>query len=661
MMGRRALLLVALIPGTLRGQQDGQGLLVAPAAEGVVLRWVWPEGARPLGYHIERREPGSGWTRLTPQVVVRVRAREAARTLLGEAFGRYESLLFPTSPLDELSDPESYRSLLLLAADVEPGVARVLGLRFDDTGAERGRAYEYRLIAVTDAGEREAGRGGPVVAGSYREADPPDSLEADQPPEGVVLRWSAGTFTAYHVFRRANRGDWVRVNAAPVVVFSADGPTATQAPWFYRDTTAVAGDTLGYAVAGVDPFGRVSRRSTEARLVVRDVAPPARPVQVSTSVRGDTVIVSWLPSPDPSVSSYRVWRASIREGPFEPVGAPLPGSARVTRDVGRPAGRLWWYQVTAQDRAGNESDPSFLAMAELRDVTPPPAPAGLAAVADTGRITLAWQPVAAADLRGYRVYRASSATGTFGLLTAILSPEPGHADAIPRGADHPFHYRVTAVDSAFNESAPSPVLAASPPDARPPSAPRIEWVRPGEDCLVVRWFANPERDVTTYRVRYRARGDSAWRDLPAPTPAPGTLDTIPGLEPRRLYQVTVVAVDDAGNASPPARAVAGEPLHRRPPATLAVRRAAYDAADGAVVVEWSPPGGAVERVRLVRRDRETGDVVTVTDAAPGDGRAVDRRVQAGRSYEYALRPADRFGNAAEPTGWKRVRIPEARR
>ena len=661
-MDRHGLLLVALLPGTLGAQQAGQGLLAAPAAEGVVLRWVWPEGARPLGYHIERRAPGAGWTRLTPQAVGRVRGREAARTILGEAFPRYESLLFPTNPLDELADPESYRSLLLLASDVEPGVARVLGLRFDDTGAERGRAYEYRLIAMTDAGEREAGLGGPVVAGSYREADPPDSLEADQPPEGVALRWSAaGTFSAYHVFRRANRGDWVRVNVAPVVVFSADAPTATQAPWFYRDTTAVAGDTLGYAVAGVDPFGRVSRRSAEVRLVVRDVAPPARPLQVSTRVAGDTVWVSWLPSPDPNVVSYRVWRAPTRDGPFEPVGAPLPAAARTARDVGQPTGRLWWYQVTAADRAGNESDPSFLAMAELRDRTPPPAPTGLTAVADTGRIALAWQPVAVADLRGYRVYRASSAAGTFGLLTATPILTPGYADSIPRGADHAFHYRVTAVDSAFNESGPSPVLAASPPDARPPSAPRIESVRPGEDCLVVRWLPNPERDVTTYRVRYRPRGDSAWRDLPAPTPAPGTLDTIPGLEPRRLYEVTVVALDDAGNASPPARAVAGEPLHRRPPLALAVRRAAYDAAAGGVVVEWVPPGGGVERVRLVRRDRETGDVETVGDAAPGDGRAVDRRVQPGRSYEYALRPADRFGNSAEPSSWKRVRIPEARR
>jgi hypothetical protein len=356
---------------------------------------------------------------------------------------------------------------------------------------------------VTDAGEREAGRGGPVVAGSYREADPPDSLEADQPPEGVALRWSpAGNFTAYHVFRRGNRGPWARVNAAPVVVFSADGPTTTQAPWFYRDTTAVAGDTLGYAVAGVDPFARVSRRSAEVRLVVRDVAPPARPLSPPGCraygghlwVRRPTRASCRIASGGPRAARVR----SSRQGPAG-LG---PGGAD---EAGPPVAS---GGIRSRPRTATTSDPSFSPWPSCA-TWPRPPPAG-SAPANTRRIALAWQPVATADLRGYRVYRASAATGTFGLLTATPSPAPGFTDSIPRGADHAFHYRVTAVDSAFNESAASPVLAARPPDTRPPSAPRIESVRPGEDCLVVRWLPNPERDVTAYRVRYRARGDSAW-------------------------------------------------------------------------------------------------------------------------------------------------------
>jgi hypothetical protein len=658
----RAVALALSLPVALAAQQAETPLLVAPAADGVALRWVWPEGERPLGYHVERRESGGAWLRLTAQPIARIRGREAVRQRLGEVYDRYEALLFPTDPFEELRDPESFRSLLFLIADLEPAVAGVLGLRFDDTRAESGQIYEYRLIAVTRVGERETGRGGPVVAGTWEQPAGPDSLEAAQAIDGVTLRWSAaGAFTAYHVDRRRNGGPWERASGVPVLIFTNDAPAATAAaPRYFRDSTAQTGDTLGYTVSGIDPFGRLSRRSAEARIVVRDVQPPAPPLQVTTAVRGDTVIVSWVPSPDPQVTSHRVWRGAEREGPFQPLGVPLPAGTSTMRDAGRSDGSVTWYYVTATDGAGNESPPSFLAMGVVPDLTPPPAPDTLRAVADTARITISWPPVAARDLRGYRVYRASLPGGTFGLLTARPVPEPAYEDAIRRGADHAFYYRVTAVDSAFNESAPSPVLAARPPDVQPPVTPRIEWVRPCEDCLVVRWLANPDPDVVAYRVRYRRRGDEAWAERPHAVRAPALVDTISSLEARRLFEVAVVAVDDAGNVSAPSPAVVGEPVHRRPPAPLNLRRAAYDDRRRAVVVEWSPRAG-VTRVRVERRDHATGLTQLIAEVSADTGRVADPQVTAGGRYEYAARAVDRFGNAAEPGGWRRVDVPKETR
>jgi len=658
---RRTALLLAL-PAALAAQQAETPLLVAPAADGVVLRWVWPEGERPLGYHVERREFGGAWVRLTTQPIERIRGRESARQRLGAAYERYEGMLFPEDPFEELRDPASYRSLLLLVADLEPAVAEVLGLRFDDRGAERGRIFEYRLLALTRDGEREAARGGPVVAGSWEQPAGPDSLEAAQATDGVALRWSAaGPFTAYHVDRRRGAGPWERASGVPVVIFSNDGAAATAAaPRFFRDSTARPGDTLVYAVSGLDPFGRSSRRSAEARVVVRDVQPPRPPLQVTTAVHGDTVTISWVPSADSEVAAYRVWRGASHDGPFEPVGGMTAQADTAVRDFGRPEGSVTWYYVTATDRSGNESPPSFYAMAVVPDLTPPAAPDSLRATADTGLITLAWHAVASRDLRGYRVYRSSVPDGTFGLLTAHPLSAPVLVDSIPRGADHAFYYRVTAVDSVFNESAPSPVLAARPPDARPPTAPRIEWVRPTEDGLVVRWLANPDPDVAHYRVRYRPRGNAAWLDRPQEHHTPALLDTIPGLEPRRLYDVVVIAVDDAGNASEPSPVVVGEPVHRRPPAPLEARRARYDERLRAVVVEWNPRAG-VARVRVERRDAATGLVQVIADVPGESGRVADPLAVAGRRYAYALRAVDRFGNVAEAGAWRRADVPEETR
>jgi hypothetical protein len=649
----------------LAAQEPDIVLLAAPATEGIVLRWTWPEGERPTGYHVDRRAPGEdAWARLTTRPVTRLRDRAAARQRLGESWLRYQALLFPGDPLDELRDPESHRSLLLLVADLEPVVAEVLGLRFEDAGAERGKAYEYRLsTTLAGGGEREAARAGPVTAGGWEPPAGPDSLRAAQTARGVTLQWSGvGAFSAYHVDRRRQGGPWERVSDVPVIGFSHEAGAGTAAaPWNFRDSTARAGDTLTYAVTGIDPFGRGSRRSDPATIAVRDVQPPEAPRQVTTAVRGDTVVVSWVPPAGGDAAAYQVWRAADRDGPFAPAGPPVPPTRTTVRDVSPSGSEVTWYHVTAIDRAGNVSAPSFTALAVVRDLAPPPAPDSLRAVADTGRIALRWRPVAVRDVRGYRVYRASVPHGTFALQNPRPLDTPAYHDAVPRGADHAFYYRVTAVDSAFNESAPSAVLAATPPDTRPPSAPRIEWVRPCEDCLVVRWAANPEPDVRAYRLLVRPLGDTAWRTVRDSLPAPATGDTVPGLEARRLYQVSVMARDDAGNWSAPARPVTGEPTHRQPPPRLTVRRAQYDEVTRGIVVEWGPPAGAAERVRVERRDRETGVVVIVADVPAAESRVVDRRAEPGREYEYAVRPVDRFGNAAPPAGWRRIRIPEVPR
>lgn len=658
---------LALFPSAARGQEGRVPFLVAPTTSGVALRWAWSEGERPAGYHIERQVAGrGGWGRITERPIARARDRAGARELLGASYARYESLLFPPDPRAELRDPESHRSLLLLAADVEPALARLLGLRYDDRTARAGEAYAYRLIAVTRAGERVVATSAAVTAGSYVQPAAPESLEARPTRRGIALHWATRPlFTAYNIHRRAGRGAATRINEGPVTVFTNDGGVPTESsPVFYRDTAVGPGDTVRYTVEGIDPFGRPSRRSAEVSVVVRDVTAPAPPPTVSTAVRGDTVVVSWTAAPDSDVVAYRVWRGARREGAFAPVGGALATNTRGIRDAGRPARQLQWYRVTALDRAGNESPPSFLALAEVPDLEPPRAPDSLRGTADTGRLALAWRPVPARDLLGYRVYRASQQppTGEFGLLTPQPLARAQYTDTVRKRADHPFFYRVTAVDSAYNESPASAVLALRPPDRIPPSPPQIIAVHPGEEMLVVTWAPNPEPDVVAYRVRHRSRGarDGGWVERPDSVPGAARADTIPGVTPRVLFEVSVVAIDDAGNRSAPAAAVVGQAYKRRPPAPLDVQRVAFEPARRAGVIHWRA-GSDVARVVILRR--AAGDSVArgIGTAAGRDGRFEDVTVRPAQRYEYGLRVLDAYGNSVEPKRFKSLSVPEERR
>jgi hypothetical protein len=100
----------------------------------------------------------------------------------------------------------------------------------------------------------------------------------------------------------------------------------------------------------------------------------------------------------------------------------------------------------------------------LRDTFPPSAPTGLAAIpggttpADRS-IDLSWEPNTDSDLAGYIVYRqqispTGALTGPSTRLNSTPVPGPAFRDQTAASGQR-YAYRVTAIDTAGNESAPS--------------------------------------------------------------------------------------------------------------------------------------------------------------------------------------------------------------
>ncbi len=87
----------------------------------------------------------------------------------------------------------------------------------------------------------------------------------------------------------------------------------------------------------------------------------------------------------------------------------------------------------------------------------PAAPAPLTGQYGAGRVALHWDPNADADVAGYRVYRGTTpgfAIGAAALISA--QPDTGLVDL----SAMPAYYKVTAIDTHGNESAPSSLLPA---------------------------------------------------------------------------------------------------------------------------------------------------------------------------------------------------------
>ncbi len=147
-------------------------------------------------------------------------------------------------------------------------------------------------------------------------------------------------------------------------------------------------------------------------------------------------------------------------------GAPLveePLKQRSLSDTVVPRGETACYVVraVASTEPLIESAPSNEACVEVRDVTAPATPTGLAVLPREGGLEILWGPSAEPDLAGYRVYR----TAPGGTPQKIADVEPNRAswldDTAERGVG--YRYAVTALDQAGNESPPTEPVEASLP------------------------------------------------------------------------------------------------------------------------------------------------------------------------------------------------------
>jgi hypothetical protein len=195
--------------------------------------------------------------------------------------------------------------------------------------------------------------------------------------------------------------------------------------------------------------GRKGRWSAWSNVVVLEVAvPQPPPSNVAVKAVEEGVLVSWQGAAGP----FRIWRKGAA-GVQPALAATVNGNEYLDREA--VLGQSYSYQVQA---AGSER--SAEVSITVTDTFPPPAPLGLSAVASIEAIELSWEPVTAADLRGYRVYRAAGEG--VAVLIADAVGAPAYSDRTAE-AGVEYRYAVSALDEAGNESARSGAVMAKRP------------------------------------------------------------------------------------------------------------------------------------------------------------------------------------------------------
>ena len=195
-------------------------------------------------------------------------------------------------------------------------------------------------------------------------------------------------------------------------------------------------------------------------------APPAdaqpTPAPSTAKAGAETAAGTETPAEGPRRHGFVVYRRlgnAAYEAPL--VEEPLDG--RSLRDTVVPQGVTACYVVraVASTEPLIESAPSNEACVEVRDVSAPATPSGLAVLPREGGLEILWGPSAEPDLAGYRVYRAAPG----GAPEKIADVEANHASWLDTTAEPgvAYRYTATAFDQAGNESPPTEPVEASLP------------------------------------------------------------------------------------------------------------------------------------------------------------------------------------------------------
>ena len=336
-------------------------------------------------------------------------------------------------------------------------------------------------IAITDLSVRQSGDGALLTF-----TLPAKTVHGERLPEvpaieilrGILKPDGSPDAKSFHVVQT--------LPGSLVAKYASDDHTQIVDPISPEETRMHPGATLAYRVRT-----RVSKKraSIDSNSVSVQIFPvPRRVTRLQAKTTETAIELSWSSAaqtsggdPLPEPPEQHVYRGEIDPHSYDSTSkdlshaewtAPLARLAQAEEDSFLDSdfefGKTYVYIVRSAVKVqGNalESDPSEPLVVAPVDTFPPATPQNIVAAVTSAssdaapEIDLSWSINAETDLAGYRVYRSEQESDKGQLVTPDLLLSPAYRDTSVRPSS-PYWYRVTAVDRAGNESAPSAPVSA---------------------------------------------------------------------------------------------------------------------------------------------------------------------------------------------------------
>lgn len=631
------------------------------AESGVHLRWQGVRQPGFAGYHIDRRTPGGQWNRLTTTPLQRATTQQEIERVAGFKTDLYLTLFDAAKPPRDLTAADYDRvltrqnnGLFEAICVVNPEFGKLLGEVYFDNTLPAGTEAEYRITALVGDAEREVGISSVVGMEVGTIPPPAGEILGEAGRRTATLRWERdpallqrGEVITWNIYRAENvLGPFEQINTTallPLSVSSDESPQ-NQDQQTFSDEYLASGTTYFYHLRAVNVFGMESAPSMAVAITIGSEEIPPPPRSVAAEDFAGAARLTWATPPQGNshgeVAELRIYRIDItaQEKEFRQVSPALSATrfrAGEWVDLSVEEGSQYRYFARTVGANGLESPTSDTVAYRAADATPPAPPTGVVAVADTGSITIRWEPNRERDLLGYQIERSSDdARISRLLLNDSIITATSILDRLPRQSETSYGYVVTAIDRSYNRSKPSAMIFARMPDVAPPTAPTIAGLEVNDGKATMRWMPNSERDVARYRV-YRSNDERRKPQRVGETSGSEFTEPLAG-DGRYFYSLS--AVDSSGNEGAQSQPVAITYRHQQrpaPPRSVKVERGKEH-----LQIRWEAPTAAVAGYVITRIELKSGEKRTIAQPNNTERQFKDWHVDGSAEYEYIVQSRD---------------------
>lgn len=644
--------LIVIAPATGFAQ-----VLTFNSGKKIYIRWPVVNQAGIEGYNVYRQGNNeTTWQLITPDPLEFFRDEQLIREQAGFKSDLYLQLFGTDDPPGDITDAVynsflddaravSFMELITL---VNPELGYLLGVIYIDSTLAGYNTVRYRITKIIDGDEEEHTTSERISVTGNDLLPGIENFEGSPRHQGASLRWDkhkneigSGEIVSYNIYRsESRRGPFEVINLfglLPVTVSSGDYVSGEDVQE-YIDKYLNNGSRYYYSVRAINAFGLTGPSSEVIEIVPIDTRPPGPPFSLSAKLFGTGLMLEWEHDNE-ILQGYEIFKGDSREDEFikvYPKDTLLLIPRRSWIDFNIEEGKHHYYFILSVNQAGMRSSPSDTLHFYFIDETPPEPPTGVAAITDTGTITLYWDRNTEDDIYGYEVERASDDLfKTRFLLTNEVITDTFHIDTLPAISQTTYGYLVYALDNSYNRSVPSELVKARMPDIAAPQYPLITSLTRRGNIVFLEWTPSIEEDAQGYRIYRAEKGDENF--IPAgETEKNNTTDT---LERSGTYLYSLTAFDNSGNESErsPSLSIDYDEFEQPvAPDTGWVTKKKQD-----LVVEWSEVSAPGTGGYLVSRiDPETGARVDVAETKAGRLYYVDRVADINKSWTYHLKTYD---------------------